>query len=101
MGGHGSQAGRRPGTSLHSEELIQRSPLVPLALAGTVTFTVPAASTLVVVTDLAPSAGYSATASAAGGNLTVTVQPGSGFTTSANGALYVNVSSSGTVTAGN
>jgi len=70
-------------------------------ISGTVTFTVPAAPTLVVVTDLAPSAGYSATASAAGGNLTVTVQPGSGFTTSANGALYVNVSSSGTVTAGN
>jgi hypothetical protein len=70
-------------------------------ISGTVTFTVPAASTLVVVTDLAPSAGYSATASAAGGNLTVTVQPGSGFTTSASGALYVNVSSSGTVTAGN
>jgi len=54
---------------------MQRSPLVPLALA--------------------------ATASVAGGNLTVTVQPGSGFTTSASGALYVNVSSSGTVTAGN
>lgn len=108
---------------------MQRSPLVPLALAaatsrallrgasnyaalfgsgpatatisGTVTFTVPAAATLVVVTDLAPSAGYSATASVAGGDLTVTVQPGSGFTTSASGALYVNVSSSGTVTAGN
>jgi hypothetical protein len=70
-------------------------------IAGTVTFTVPAAQTLVVLSDLTPSAGYSATASAAGGNLTVTVQPGSGFTTSANGVLYVNVSSTGTVTAGN
>ena len=65
------------------------------------TFTVPDAPTLVVVTDLAPSAGYSATAAVAGGNLTVTVQPGSGFTTSASGALYVSVSSSGTVIAGN
>jgi hypothetical protein len=66
-----------------------------------VTFTVPAAQTLVVVSDLPAGAGYSVTAGVAGGNLNVTLQPGSGFTTSANGVLYVNVSSSGAVTAGN
>jgi len=70
-------------------------------ISGTVTFTIPASQTLVVLSDLAPNAAFSATASVSGGTLTVTVQPGSGFTTSGNGVLYVNVSSSGTVTAGN
>ena len=70
-------------------------------ISGTVTFTVPAAQTLVVVNDLAPSTSYSVTAGVAGGSLTLTVQPGSGFTTSANGALYVNMTAAGAVTAGN
>jgi hypothetical protein len=70
-------------------------------ISGTVTLTVPATQTLVVVNDLAPSTGYSVAASVSGGNLSLTVQPGSGFTTSANGALYVNVTSAGAVTAGN
>jgi hypothetical protein len=69
-------------------------------ISGAVTFTVPAAQTRVVLADLAPDADYSATASAAGGQLTVTVQPGAGFTTSANGVLYVDVSPEGTVTPG-
>jgi hypothetical protein len=70
-------------------------------ISGTVTFSVPAAQTRVVLADLAPSSAYSVTASPSGGSLAVTVQPGAGFTTSANGVLYVEVSSSGAVAAGN
>jgi hypothetical protein len=71
-------------------------------VAGAVTFTEPAAaSTKVVVTDLAPGTGYAVTAVASGANHNITVQPGAGFTTSANGTLYVTVAAGGTVTAGN
>ncbi|WP_206109286.1 hypothetical protein [Paenibacillus sp. HB172176] len=71
------------------------------AISGTVTFTVPAAQTRAVVTDLEPNTSYSVSTAVSAGELSVSVQTGSGYTTSANGTLYVDITSSGTVTAGN
>ena len=70
-------------------------------ISGAVTFTEPAAATKVVVTDLAPSSAYSVTAAVAGSSYNVTIQPGNGFTTTANGTLYVNIAAGGGVSAGN
>ena len=69
-------------------------------VTGTITFTVPAAATMIVLADLPASTGYAATASLSAGKLAITAAPGSGFTTTANGTLYLSVSAAGAVTAG-
>jgi hypothetical protein len=69
-------------------------------ISGVITLSEPAATTKLVVTDLAPSTSYAVTASVAGSSHNVTIQPGTGFTTTANGTLYVNVATSGAVSAG-
>jgi len=75
--------------------------LVGTTISGAISFTMPAASTKVVIADLAPSTAYTVTATPSGGNLNVTVQTGSSsFQTTQHGVLYVNVSSTGGVTAG-
>jgi hypothetical protein len=75
--------------------------LVGTTISGAVSFTMPAASTKVVIADLAPSTAYTVTATPSGGNLNVTVQAGaSSLQTTQHGVLYVNVSSTGAVTAG-
>ncbi|HJU83924.1 MAG TPA: hypothetical protein VJ600_06915 [Holophagaceae bacterium] len=70
------------------------------AVSGTLAFTVPAAATTLVLTDLPGATGYTVTASLAAGKLTVQAAPGSGFTTSANGTLYLSLGATGTVSAG-
>ncbi len=69
-------------------------------VAGPITFTEPAATTAVVVTDLSPNTGYSVSATVAGGNHQVTIQPGSGFTTTSAGTLDVSIAAGGGVSAG-
>ena len=68
-------------------------------VSGAVTFSDPAAATRVVVSDLAPSTSYAVSVSVSGGAHAVTVQPGAGFTTTANGTLAVSISATGAVTA--
>ncbi|HXU72622.1 MAG TPA: DNRLRE domain-containing protein [Polyangia bacterium] len=68
-------------------------------VSGAVTFSEPAAATRVVVSDLAPSTSYAVSVSVSGGAHAVTVQPGAGFTTTANGTLAVSISATGAVTA--
>src|SRR5205823_693096 len=70
-------------------------------IGGAVSFTQPATSTRVVIADLAPSTSYSVSPAPSGSNFIVTVQAGSGFTTSSNGTLYVVIAANGTVSAGN
>jgi hypothetical protein len=70
-------------------------------VTGAVTFTEPAAATKVVVADLAPNTAYAVAAPTSGTNHNVTIQPGTGFTTSANGTLYVDIAANGAVAAGN
>jgi len=70
------------------------------SIAGAVTFTMPAASTKIVVADLPASSAFAVSAAPSGGSLTVTIQPGSGFQTTANGTLYVDVAAGGGVSAG-
>jgi len=74
---------------------------VGVTVTGTVTFTEPAAVTKVVVADLAPNTGYAVTAVVSGGNHNVTIVPGTVFTTSEYGTLYVSIAANGAVTAGN
>jgi hypothetical protein len=69
-------------------------------ISGTVSYSEPAAATTVVVADLPANTGYSVTVSTSGGNHAVTIQPGSGFTTSQVGTLYLVIAASGTVSAG-
>ncbi|HET7541199.1 MAG TPA: DNRLRE domain-containing protein [Polyangiaceae bacterium] len=68
-------------------------------VSGAITFTEPAQATKLVVSDLAPNSTYSVSVQVSG-NHAVTVQPGSGFTSSANGTLYVNIAANGVVTSG-
>jgi hypothetical protein len=70
-------------------------------ISGAITFSEPAVATKVVIADLAPNTAYSVAVLPSGGIHNLTVQPGSGFTTSALGSLYVDVSAAGTPTAGN
>ncbi|MDE2342040.1 MAG: hypothetical protein KGL63_01385 [Betaproteobacteria bacterium] len=66
-------------------------------IAGTISYTVPTSAAEHVITELQPSTSYSVTAAASGGTLTITVAPGSGYTTSAQGVLHFNVSAAGAV----
>ena len=68
-------------------------------VSGAVTFSEPAAATRVVLSDLAASTSYAVSVAVAGGAHAVTVQPGVGFTTTANGTLAVSISAAGAVTA--
>jgi len=70
-------------------------------VTGAVTFTEPAASTKVVASDLAPATSYTVTATVSGASHNVTIQPGPGLPTTANGTLYVRIAAGGGVTAGN
>src|SRR5262249_5901053 len=67
------------------------------AITGPVSYVVPAAQTRHVVTDLAPSTGYTILVSAVGGNHSVTITPGGSTTSSANGVLAFQVNASGQV----
>jgi hypothetical protein len=66
-------------------------------VSGAVTFSEPAAATRVVVADLAPNTSYAVSVTVSGGSHSVTIQPGSGFTSSANGTLAVTISAAGAV----
>jgi hypothetical protein len=70
-------------------------------IAGPVSFTIPPSATKVVIADLPPSTGFSVGTAPSGTNRLVTIQTGSGFQTTANGTLYVNIAANGGVSAGN
>jgi threonine dehydrogenase-like Zn-dependent dehydrogenase len=70
-------------------------------VTGDITFSQPAGPSKVVIGDLTPNAGYAVTTVASGSNYNVTVRPGTGFTTSEYGTLYLNVDAAGVATAGN
>jgi hypothetical protein len=57
------------------------------AMAGTISYSVPAAQTHHVITDLTPQAGYTVSVSATGSSHTVTVTPGGNLHASTNGVL--------------
>ena len=68
--------------------------------AGSVAYHVPQASTLHVLTELTPNAGYSVAVSVASNTHTVTVTPGGPITSSTHGVLLFNVAADGTVNVG-
>jgi hypothetical protein len=68
-------------------------------IAGNVTFSEPAQASKVVIAGLAPNTAYAVSVQVSGTHA-VTVQPGSGFTSSAQGTLYVNIAANGAVTLG-
>jgi hypothetical protein len=59
---------------------------------------VPAAQTRHVITDLAPSTGYTISVTVLGGNHSVSITQGGSRTTSSNGVLTFQVSAGGLVT---
>ncbi len=67
------------------------------AIAGTLSYNVPAAQTRHVITDLAASSGYTVSVSVGGGTQTVTVAAGGGRMSTSNGVLTFQVSASGQV----
>jgi len=71
---------------------------VGTAIAGPLNYVVPASQTRHVVTDLAPSTGYTIVVTVAGGNHSVSIVLGGSSTSSANGVLTFQVSASGQVT---
>jgi hypothetical protein len=67
------------------------------AITGTLSYTVPAAQTRHVITDLAPQAGFTVSVTVAGGNHLVTVAAGGSRVATANGVLTFTVSPAGAV----
>src|SRR6185295_14711841 len=70
---------------------------VGTAIAGTLSYSVPAAQTRHVITDLAPLAGYTVSVAVSGGNHTVTITPGGSSSATANGVLAFTVTAGGLV----
>lgn len=68
------------------------------ALAGSFTLRVPADDTYLFVADLAPSTGYTVTATVAAGTITLSLSPGGSVMTTAQGTLKVDVTAAGVVT---
>jgi hypothetical protein len=67
------------------------------AISGTVTYTVPAAQTRHVITDLTPSGAYTVSVSVNGSTHVVTVTPGGSMHASANGVLSFSLTPAGVV----
>jgi hypothetical protein len=66
-------------------------------IAGTLSYTVPAALTRHVITDLAPHAGFTVSVSATGGSHVVTVTPGGSTIATANGVISFSVTAGGAI----
>jgi hypothetical protein len=64
-------------------------------IAGTLTYVVPAAATRHVVTDLAPSTGYTVSVAVSGTNHVVTLAPGGATQSTANGVISFGVTAGG------
>ncbi|MBI4907523.1 MAG: hypothetical protein HY820_28110 [Acidobacteria bacterium] len=67
-------------------------------ISSTITYTVPAAQTRHLITDLNPSAGYTLTVVVSGATQTITIAPGGSATASANGVLTFQLSPTGQMT---
>jgi hypothetical protein len=68
---------------------------VGTAIAGTLTYTVPAAQARHVITDMAPNSGYTVVVSVSGSSHVVTVTPGGAARSTANGVLSFSVTPGG------
>ena len=71
---------------------------VGTAIAGSLSYTVPAVQTRHVITDLTPSAGYTISVVVMGGNHSVSIVQGGSSIATASGALTFQVSTGGQVT---
>jgi hypothetical protein len=68
---------------------------VGTAIAGPLSYAVPAAATRHVITDLAPSTGYTISMTVSGGNHIVTVLPAGSASATTNGVLSFSVTAGG------
>jgi hypothetical protein len=94
----GSAVGAVLQSSTGNNAVISGTAPAGTAIAGPVSYVVPAALTRHVVTDLAPSAGYTISVSLQGSNHVVTIASGGSSITSANGVLTFQVNAAGQVT---
>ncbi len=78
--------------------VLSSSALDGSGISGAISYTVPAAQTHHVITDLGTSAGYSISVVVSGANHMVTISPGGPSLTSANGVLSFQVNAAGQIT---
>ncbi len=69
-------------------------------VSGTISYVVPTAPTVHLLANLAPNTAYSVSVVATGSNQTITVAPGSGFTSDDKGSLYLTTNAQGEVAVG-
>jgi hypothetical protein len=78
--------------------VLSSSALNGAGITGSISYTVPAAQTRHVITDLATSTGYTISVVVSGANHMVTITPGGSSVTSANGVLTFQAAAAGQVT---
>ncbi|HLJ48142.1 MAG TPA: hypothetical protein VKU01_19140 [Bryobacteraceae bacterium] len=78
--------------------VLSSSALDGTGISGSISYTVPAAQTLHIITDLGVSVGYSVSVISSGGSQVVTLAPGGTSMTTANGVLSFQVSAQGQIT---
>ncbi|WP_255436906.1 hypothetical protein [Rhodanobacter sp. PCA2] len=93
----GNMVGVRMAGSSGNDVVLQSAAAAGAAVTPPVVYTVPAAVTHHVLTELAPATGYNISVASSGGNHTVTVSPGGTYTSSAAGVLDFYVNADGTV----
>jgi hypothetical protein len=93
----GAAVGALLQSSLRNNVVISGTSPVGTAIAGPLTYVVPAAQTRHVITDLSPSAGYTISVAVSGANNSVTIVQGGSSMTSANGVLTFEVNANGQV----
>jgi hypothetical protein len=93
----GSAVGALLASSAGNNVVISGTAPVGTAIAAPFSYTVPAAATRHIITDLTPSAGYTVSVTASGGNHTITVTSGGSSSATANGVLSFSVTAGGTL----
>ncbi|HEY1342151.1 MAG TPA: hypothetical protein VGF59_31805, partial [Bryobacteraceae bacterium] len=94
----GSAVGVLLQSSTGNSAVVSGAAPVGTAMAGALRYVVPAAKTRHLITDLAPSTGYTIQVDAADGNHSVSIIPGGNTAASANGVLTFQVTAAGRVT---
>ncbi len=85
-------------SSSGNSAVLSSSALDGTGISGGIAYTVPAAQTRHIITDLTVSSGYTISVVVSGANHLVTISPGGSSMTSANGVLSFQVNAAGQVT---
>ena len=94
----GAAVGALLQSSTSNNVVISGTAAVGTAIAGPLSYTVPAAATRHVITDLTPSGGYTISTGLSGSKHSISIIQGGSTKASANGALTFQVSAGGQIT---